>query len=79
MFFEDRQTYLLYRESDSLGPAVFAALYGADPALVRHSPVDGLNVIKVSFPRTSPQGGIVERDMHAGQQFARLLELDVAP
>ena len=79
IFFPDRETYLRYRDSATLGPAVFASLYGANPSLVRNSPVDPLNVIKISFPRTSPQGGIVERDMHSGQQFARLLGIDIDP
>jgi len=34
-----------------------------------------LNVVKISYARTAPQGGMVERDMHCGQQFVRLLDV----
>jgi len=52
-------------------------LFGTDPALVKRIPVDNLHVIKISYPRPHPQGWMRERDMHAGQQFARLMELEV--
>jgi hypothetical protein len=40
-------------------------------------PVESLAMVKISYPRTSPQGGIVERDMHSGQQFVRLLDAEL--
>jgi hypothetical protein len=49
--------------------------YGIDPAMVKHYPVKDLNILKVSFPRDTPQGGMVERDMHRGQQYVRLLDI----
>jgi Domain of unknown function (DUF4387) len=39
--------------------------------------VDTLRVIKISFPRAKPQGWMGERDMHAGQYYARLLDVDI--
>ena len=77
IFFEDAQSYQRYRNSPSLGPQLFARLYAADPALVKLLPVDGLRMIKISYPRTHPQGWAGERDMHSGQQFARLLEVEM--
>jgi hypothetical protein len=35
-------------------------------------------MVKVSYPRAAPQGGMVERDMHSGQQYVRLLDLELA-
>jgi hypothetical protein len=32
-------------------------------------------MVKISYPRATPQGGMVERDMHAGQQYVRLLDV----
>jgi hypothetical protein len=63
--------------SQSLGPKVFAALYGANPDMVKRIPVPNLNVVKISYPRPHPQGWMGERDMHQGQSFARLLEVEV--
>jgi hypothetical protein len=77
LFFDGLENYRKYRDSDVLGAATFASLYGTDPALVKRFPVDRLNVIKISFVRPSPQGGVIERDMHCGQQYVRLLDLEL--
>ncbi len=77
IFFEDEQLFRRYRDSPSLGPQLFARLYSADAALVKIRPVDELRMIKISYPRTHPQGWAGERDMHSGQQFARLLEVEM--
>jgi len=34
-------------------------------------------VVKVTYPRRDPQGGVLERDLHGGQQFARFQALEV--
>jgi hypothetical protein len=34
-------------------------------------------MIKISYPRPHPQGWRGERDMHGGQQFARLLDVEI--
>ena len=52
-----------------------ASLDGTE--VVRRFAVANLNVVKISFPRTTPQGSALERDMHSGQQFAPLLELEL--
>jgi hypothetical protein len=33
--------------------------------------------VKISYPRSHPQGWAGERDMHQGQSFARLLDVDI--
>ena len=77
IFFSSEESYQRYRDSPSLGPELFARLYAADPAMVKRVPVDTLHMIKISYPRTHPQGWAGERDMHSGQQFARLLDVEV--
>jgi hypothetical protein len=77
VFFDGAEQYRRYRDSPALGPELFARLYGVDAGAVKRFPVDSLQVIKVSYPRASPQGGVVERDMHCGQQYARLLDVEV--
>jgi hypothetical protein len=44
-------------------------------ALIKMFAIDRLSTIKISFVRVSAQGGIIERDMHSGQQYVRLLDL----
>jgi len=77
LFFDGPDNYRKYADSKVLGVETFARLYGADPALVKRFPVQTLNMVKISYPRASPQGGEVERDMHCGQQYVRLLDLEL--
>ncbi|MBJ7416818.1 MAG: DUF4387 domain-containing protein [Niveispirillum sp.] len=77
LFFDGPETFRDYHAHPALGPDTFHSLYGADPALVRHYPVPSLNMVKISYARSSPQGGVVERDMHCGQQFVRLLDVEL--
>jgi hypothetical protein len=79
LFFDGAANYRRYADSPVLGPALMQRLYGADPRLVKKYPVPKLHLVKISYARTNVQGGEVERDMHCGQQYVRLLniELDV--
>jgi len=77
-FFDGPDSFERYHAHPALGAASFAAAFGVDAALVKHFPVPNLNVLKVSYPRASVQGGIVERDMHSGQQYVRLLGLELS-
>lgn len=78
LFFDGPGNFQTYHDHPALGPDLFHRLFGADPSLVRHYPVPSLNMVKISHARTSPQGGVVERDMHCGQQFVRLLDVELA-
>lgn len=76
-FFDGAENFNRYSASPSLGPELFERVYGADRNLVRHYPIPSLNVLKISYARTNPQGGEVERDMHTGQQFVRILDVEL--
>jgi hypothetical protein len=75
--FKDQAAFDRYAHAPQLQPAAIGALYGVDPKLVKHFPVSDLAVLKISYPRRQPQGGAVERDMHGGQQYVRLLDVDL--
>lgn len=75
LFFNDADAFERYATHLALGPETFARLFDADPTLVKAYPVASLDMIKISYARSSPQGGMVERDMHCGQQFVRLLDV----
>ncbi len=79
IFFDGPESFERYKDSPALGPDLFARLFGADPALVKRFASPGLHMIKISHARTTPQGGVVERDMHAGQQYVRLLDVELEP
>lgn len=77
LFFNDRETYGRHVDSPVLGEASLARVFDVDAASLKRFPVPDLCVLKVSFPRRVPQGGAFERDMHGGQQYVRLLELEL--
>jgi hypothetical protein len=77
LFFDGADRFREFSSSAALGPELFARLFGADPDLVKRFPVPRLNMLKISYPRSTPQGGMVERDMHCGQQFVRLLDVEL--
>jgi hypothetical protein len=77
LFFDSTASFEKYSENAKLGPALFASLYGTDPKLVKRFLVASLNMVKISYPRASAQGGEVERDLHSGQQFVRLLDVEL--
>lgn len=77
LFFDGPEQYRAYHDSPVLSPQLFAQLYGTDPALVKKIPVEDLAMLKISYPRATPQGGMEERDMHSGQQYVRLLEVEL--
>jgi hypothetical protein len=56
-----------YRVADlMITPDVIAGLYPVSPGSLRIFRIPALRVIKVSFPRLQPQGGLHDRDTHAG-------------
>ncbi len=77
IFFDSRESFSKYATSEKLAPQAFAELYGANPEQVQHHLVPDLNILKISYPRTWPQGGELERDMHAGNQCKRLLGIEL--
>jgi hypothetical protein len=77
LFFDGPDHFRRYSDSTALGPALMERLFGADPRLVKRFAVPSLNMVKISYARTHPQGGMVERDMHCGQQFVRLLDVEL--
>ncbi|CAN5489149.1 DUF4387 domain-containing protein [soil metagenome] len=76
-FFADRTGFDRAVASPVTDPQVIGERYAVAPEAVRIFPLPDLLVIKVSFPRPSAQGGIGDRDMHAGQQHVPLLDLEI--
>jgi hypothetical protein len=77
LFFKDAESFRKYHTSEAISADRIAQAYGVDPALVKYFVAENLNVVKISFPRKTPQGGVVERDMHQGQQYVRLLSVEL--
>lgn len=79
IFFHDRGSFSTYCASPALSVEMIAELFDVEPGTVKRFEIPSLNTIKISFPRNHPQGGVVERDMHSGQAYTRLLDLELTP
>ena len=77
LFFNDEASFRSHAGADAINARAVGELFHVDPAMVKRFVVPELNIVKLSFPRASPQGGKLERDMHGGQQYVRMLDLDV--
>jgi hypothetical protein len=75
--FLDRIAFDRYAGSPALAPAAIGRLFDVDTEQVKHFAVPDLCVLKISYPRRKPQGGPLERDMHGGQQYVRLLDIEL--
>ncbi len=77
IFFETEEGYRRVRDGQALTPAVFAGLYACPVSDVRYYTCDGVKAIKISIPQPIFQGELGCSDMHGGQQFAPLMDLEV--
>ncbi len=79
LFFRDQAAFETYAESPELQVPAIAALFDVDRGSVKRFVLPNLQVLKISYPRRQPQGGALERDMHGGQQYLRLLDVELSP
>lgn len=77
VFFESPEAFAKYHNSKALSRGAIAKLYGVSEQYVKHIPVESLSMVKISYPRPTPVGWIEERDLHSGQQYAHLLDLEL--
>ena len=75
--FPDAASFERYAAAPALRPPAIAKLYDVDETQVKCFAVPALWVLKISYPRRRPQGGPLERDMHGGQQYVRLLDVSL--
>ena len=77
IFFNGEDAFQRYRGCESISTSALATLLGTSPEHMRRFEIASLSVIKVSYARSQAQGGVVERDMHSGQQYVPLLEIEL--
>jgi hypothetical protein len=75
VFLPDDEAFRLVAESPNLNEDVIGRLYRVDPGDVSIYRLPSIRVVKISFPRPVVQGGVEDRDMHAGQQHVPLADL----
>lgn len=77
IFLPDDETYRLVAESPAVDERAVAELYRVRADTVAIYRLPGIRVVKISFPRPTPQGGVRDRDMHAGQQHVPLAQIQL--
>jgi hypothetical protein len=77
IFLTDDDAFRTVADSPRLNERAVAALYGVDAETVTIYRLPSIRVVKISFPRPHPQGGVRDRDMHAGQQHVPLAQLEL--
>jgi hypothetical protein len=77
IFCKDDASYQMIKKSPNVTKEKIAELYRADAGRMKVFYMDTIQIIKFSFPRPMPSGHKYENDMHAGQQYIRLADLEV--
>jgi hypothetical protein len=77
IMFSDEERYFKVKRSGALNANVFAKLYHCAPETVRFFECDNALAFKFSMPRPIFQGDLGDGDLHGGQQFAPLMEVEV--
>ena len=73
----DDASYARVKRSGVLNVARFAELFRCPPASVRFFECDNARAFKFSIPRPITQGSLGDSDLHGGQQFVPLMDIDV--
>ncbi|MBP2335616.1 hypothetical protein JOF41_001794 [Saccharothrix coeruleofusca] len=77
LFMRDEAGYAVVADEAFINERLIEQLYDVPAADVRIFRIPSLNVVKISYPRPVPQGGLRDRDIHAGQHHVPLAVLAV--
>ena len=77
ILFEDEECYQLVKASQCLNARAFAALYACPEETVRFFVSENARAFKFSNPRPLHQGDLGDGDLHGGQQFAPLMNIEI--
>jgi hypothetical protein len=77
IFFPDARSYERATASALTDVDQIAERLALPPSTLKVFLIPGLCAIKLSFPRPQTQGGAHDRDLHSGQQYVPLLDLEV--
>jgi hypothetical protein len=77
IMFPDEQSYLRVKRSGKLNVALFAKLFRCEPETVQFFECDNALAFKFSVPRPIFQGDLGDGDLHGGQQFMPLVDIEI--
>lgn len=77
IMFSDVRSYEHVKESGALNPAALARLLHCSPNQIQFFVCDNALAFKATIPRALPAGDPADGDLHGGQQFAPLMEIEI--
>jgi hypothetical protein len=77
ILFSDEESYVRVRDSGVLNVEDFAQRFGVSQNAVRFFTCDNARAFKISIPRPLTAGDPADADLHGGQQFAPLMDIEV--
>ncbi len=77
LFCDSDEAYEKLTKSDKMNADTIAAVYGIDEESINIFMLPKLRVVKISFPRKVIQGTPEDADMHGGQQYLPLLDVEI--
>jgi hypothetical protein len=77
ILFSDEASFRRVKTSSMLDAALFEKLYGCRREQVKFFVCDNALAFKFSIPRPMASGEIGDGDLHGGQQFAPLMDVEI--
>lgn len=77
VMFSNPDHYNRVKRSGALNAESVGLLYRCDTAKVRFFACDNILAFKFSIPRPLPSGELGDGDLHGGQQYAPLLNIEI--
>ncbi len=77
IMFETRESYEMVKKSGVINAQLFSGLYSTPIELVRVYEYDPAYAYKITIPRPIVSGSLGDSDVHGGQQFGPLVDLEV--
>lgn len=77
IFCDSPDDYLTICGSKELTEEKLAEIYQVAADSVKKFQLDDLRIVKFSMPRPVPQGSCLDGDMHAGQQYTRIMDMEL--
>lgn len=77
IFCDSEESYNSIKNSKNISKKLIADTYKVDEKSVKLFYMDNIKVVKFSYPRPMIQGHRYESDMHAGQQYVLILDVEL--
>lgn len=77
VFFKTKEDFYTVADRNIITPEVISGLFSTPSEQVRIFLCENVDTIKISIPRPVTQGSLSDKDIHAGQQYVLLSNLEI--